>query len=180
LLNTMPQGGCVASLRVAAGDVRDERIAKWEPDPRSSNGGRPNPASYSVRFDGISAILSRCAMLSELPEERGLDVDHTTVWRRVQYYGPEMEQRLRRHLKPTNKPWRVDETYVRVKCRWCYLYRAIDSTGATIDFLLRLAPSPVLRGLAPPACTNLPRIKLKSNVRKIDYVIAENAVPYLC
>jgi transposase-like protein len=63
-------------------------------------------------------------------------VDHTTVWRWVQYYGPELEQRLRRHLEPTNKSWRVDETYVRVKGRWCYLYRAIDSAGATIDFLL--------------------------------------------
>jgi transposase-like protein len=71
-----------------------------------------------------------------LLEERGLNVDHTTVWRWVQYYGPELEQRLRQHLKPTNKSWRVDETYVRVKGRWCYLYRAIDSTGATIDFLL--------------------------------------------
>ena len=49
---------------------------------------------------------------------------------------PELEQRLRRHLKPTNKSWRVDETYVRVQGRWCYLYRAIDSAGATIDFLL--------------------------------------------
>ncbi|MGD0075546.1 MAG: IS6 family transposase [Candidatus Binataceae bacterium] len=43
---------------------------------------------------------------------------------------------MRRHLKPTNKSWRVDETYIRVKGAWCYLYRAIDSTGATIDFLL--------------------------------------------
>ena len=50
--------------------------------------------------------------------------------------GPELEERLRRHLKPTNKSWRVDETYVRVKGRWCYLYRAIDSTGATINFVL--------------------------------------------
>ena len=74
--------------------------------------------------------------VEELLEERGLHVDHTTVWRWVQDYGPELEQRLRRHLKPTNKSWRVDETYVRVKGRWCYLYRAIDSRGATIDFLL--------------------------------------------
>src|ERR1700693_3519509 len=66
----------------------------------------------------------------------GLKADHTTVGRWVQRYGPEFEQRLRRHLKPTNKSWRVDETYVRVKGRWCYLYRAIDSAGATIDFLL--------------------------------------------
>ena len=74
--------------------------------------------------------------VEELLDERGLQADHTTVWRWVQRYGPELEQRLRRHLKPTNKSWRVDETYVRVKGRWCYVYRAIDSTGATIDFLL--------------------------------------------
>jgi transposase-like protein len=48
----------------------------------------------------------------------------------------ELDQRLRRHLKPTNRSWRVDETYVKVKGRWCYLYRAVDSAGATIDFLL--------------------------------------------
>jgi transposase, IS6 family len=74
--------------------------------------------------------------VEELLAERGLAADHTTIWRWVQRYGPELERRLRRHLKPTNKSWRVDETYVRVKGRWYYLYRAIDSTGATIDFLL--------------------------------------------
>ncbi|MGA9241270.1 MAG: IS6 family transposase, partial [Silvibacterium sp.] len=74
--------------------------------------------------------------VEELLEERGLYVDHTTVWRWVRSYGPELEQRLRQHLKPTNKSWRVDETYIRVKGRWSYLYRAIDSKGATIDFLL--------------------------------------------
>jgi len=74
--------------------------------------------------------------VEELFEERCLEVDHTTVWRWVQRYGPELEQRMRCHLKPTNKSWRCDETYVKVKGRWCYLYRAIDSAGATIDFLL--------------------------------------------
>jgi transposase, IS6 family len=74
--------------------------------------------------------------VEELLAERGLAADHTTIWRWVQRYAPELEQRLRRHLKPTNKSWRVDETYIRVQGRWCYLYRAIDSTGATIDFLL--------------------------------------------
>ena len=74
--------------------------------------------------------------LEELLAERGLAADHTTIWRWVQRYSPELERRLRRHLKPTNKSWRVDETYIRVQGRWCYLYRAIDSTGATIDFLL--------------------------------------------
>jgi transposase, IS6 family len=73
--------------------------------------------------------------VEELLEERGA-ADHTTVWRWVQRYGPELQQRLRGHLKPTNKSWRVDETYIRVKGHWCYLYRAIDSAGSTIDFLL--------------------------------------------
>jgi transposase, IS6 family len=74
--------------------------------------------------------------VEELLEERGLEPDHTTVWRWLQCYDPKLEKRLRRHLKPTIKSWRVDETYVRVKGRWCYLYRAIDSAGATIEFLL--------------------------------------------
>ena len=71
--------------------------------------------------------------VEELVAERGLAADHTTIWRWVQRYAPELEQRLRRHLKPTNKSWRVDETYITVKGRWCYLYRAIDSVGATIS-----------------------------------------------
>src|ERR1700758_1395285 len=74
--------------------------------------------------------------VEELLAERGLSMDHVTVWRWVQRYAPELERRLRRHLKPTNDSWRVDETYVRVKGKWVYLYRAVDSAGATIDFLL--------------------------------------------
>ena len=69
--------------------------------------------------------------VEELLAERGLHADHVTVWRWVQRYGPEMERRLRRRLKPTNDRWRVDETYIRVKGKWVYLYWAVDSTGAT-------------------------------------------------
>jgi IS6 family transposase len=68
--------------------------------------------------------------------ERGLRVDHVTVWRWVQRYAPELERRLRSRLDSTNDSWRVDETYIRVKGKWVYLYRALDSSGATIDFLL--------------------------------------------
>src|ERR1700722_16069451 len=74
--------------------------------------------------------------VEELLAERGLSVDHVTVWRWVQRYAPELDRRLRKRLKTTNDSWRVDETYVRVKGKWAYLYRAVDSTGATIDFLL--------------------------------------------
>ena len=74
--------------------------------------------------------------VEELLAERGLRADHVTVWRWVQRYAPEIERRLRSRLKPTNDSWRVDETYIRVKGKWVYLYRAVDSSGATIDFLL--------------------------------------------
>ena len=74
--------------------------------------------------------------VEELLAERGLHADHVTVWRWVQRYAPEMERRLRSKLKPTNDRWRVDEMYVRVKGKWVYLYRALDSVGSTIDFLL--------------------------------------------
>jgi IS6 family transposase len=74
--------------------------------------------------------------VEELLAERGLSVDHVTVWRWVQRYAPELDRRLRKRLKATNDSWRVDETYVRVKGKWVYLYRAVDSSGATTDFLL--------------------------------------------
>ncbi len=61
--------------------------------------------------------------------ERGLTVDHTTVYRWVQAYAPELDKRCRVHLKPTNDSWRVDETYIEVKGEWKYLYRAVDSLG---------------------------------------------------
>ena len=71
--------------------------------------------------------------VEELLAERGIHVDHSTIWRWVQRFAPELNFRLRPHLKPTNLSWRVDETYVRVKGHWCYLYRAIDSRGSTIE-----------------------------------------------
>jgi IS6 family transposase len=72
--------------------------------------------------------------VEELLAERGLLVDHVTVWRWVQRCAPELRRRLGSRLKPTNDSWRLDETYVRVKGKWRYLYRAVDSSGATIDF----------------------------------------------
>jgi transposase, IS6 family len=68
--------------------------------------------------------------------DRGVEVDHTTIFRWIQAYAPEIEKRIRPHLRPCNGSWRVDETYIKVKGRWSYLYRAVDSRGQTIDFLL--------------------------------------------
>ncbi len=61
--------------------------------------------------------------------ERGLHIDHTTIYRWVQCYAPELEKRCRPHLKATNDSWCVDETYIKVKKVWMYLYRAVDSRG---------------------------------------------------
>ncbi|USK34542.1 IS6 family transposase [Bacillus sp. F19] len=74
--------------------------------------------------------------LVEMMEERGLSIAHTTIMRWVHQYGPELDKRIRRHLKQTNDSWRVDETYIKVKGQWMYLYRAVDSDGNTIDFFL--------------------------------------------
>jgi transposase-like protein len=68
--------------------------------------------------------------------DRGVRVDHTTLFRWIQAYAPELDKRIRPHLRMTNGSWRVDETYIRVKGEWVYLYRAVDATGQTIDFLL--------------------------------------------
>ena len=74
--------------------------------------------------------------LKEIMAERGLAVDHVTIWRWVQRYAPVLNQRIRRELRHPNRSWRVDETYVRVAGNWAYLYRAVDSAGETIDFML--------------------------------------------
>jgi len=74
--------------------------------------------------------------VAELLAERGVAVDASCIWRWVQAYAPELNKRCRPHLKPTNKSYRTDETYIKVKGEDKYLYRAVDSTGQTIDFLL--------------------------------------------
>src|ERR1700693_1870612 len=81
---------------------------------------------FSLSYRDVEELLSR----------HGLLVDHVTVWRWVQRCAPEIQRRLQTRLRPTNDSWRVDETYIRVKGKWVYLYRAVDSTGATLDFLL--------------------------------------------
>ena len=74
--------------------------------------------------------------LEEMMQERGLDICHTTIYRWVLEYSPKLNRGLRKYLKPTGDSWRVDETYIKLKGKWMYLYRAVDQYGDTIDFWL--------------------------------------------
>lgn len=74
--------------------------------------------------------------IEEMMRERGLGVDHSTVQRWVVHYAPRLEQLFRQKKKRPGDRWRMDETYIKVKGRWQYFYRAVDKQGNTIDFLL--------------------------------------------
>lgn len=94
----------------------------------------PDIILWGVRWYCLYPISYR--QLEEMMWERGVEVDHSTLSRWVQKYAPELDKRCRPHLKPTNDSWRVDETYIKVKGKDRYLYRAVDSEGKTLDFLL--------------------------------------------
>src|SRR6266849_7103148 len=74
--------------------------------------------------------------VEELLEERGVPIDHATIQRWVVKYSPQLEEAFHRRKRPVWVSWRMDETYMKVKGQWDYLYRAVDKTGQTIDFLL--------------------------------------------
>src|SRR5271156_2531596 len=74
--------------------------------------------------------------LEEMMSERGVEVDHSTLNRWVVKYIPLLEKQFRARKSPVGSSWRLDETYVKVKGAWKYLYRAVDKAGATVDFLL--------------------------------------------
>ncbi|BAZ46385.1 integrase, catalytic region [Chondrocystis sp. NIES-4102] len=73
--------------------------------------------------------------LEEMMMERGLKVDHTTIYKWVIIDDPQIEKRSRKYLKSINDSWRVDKRYIKVKEKWKYLYRAVDSNGETFDFM---------------------------------------------
>lgn len=74
--------------------------------------------------------------LQELMAERGMVVHHTSIWRWIQVYGPEVYRRLHGEVKRKSSTWHMDETFVRIAGKWMYLFRAVDSHGQTVDFYL--------------------------------------------
>lgn len=83
--------------------------------------------------------LRFCLSLRDVEElilERGLSVDHTTIWRWVQRYGQEVYRSLRGAVKRKSSTWHMDETFVRIAGKRMYLFRAVDSQGQTVDFYL--------------------------------------------
>src|SRR5262245_54108773 len=81
---------------------------------------------YALSYRDVEALL----------QDRGVRVDHTTVFRWVQRSAPALDKRCRPSRRATNDSYRVDETYIKSKKQWHYLYRAVDATGATLDFML--------------------------------------------
>ncbi|RDI50318.1 IS6 family transposase [Microvirga subterranea] len=72
--------------------------------------------------------------LEEMMAERGISVDHATIHRWVVRYSPELLKRFSRHQRSVSRKWHVDETYIKVRSQWKYLYRAVDSNGDTVEF----------------------------------------------
>jgi len=82
--------------------------------------------SFKLSFRNLVAMMG----------ERGIGLAHTTILRWVQHYTPEFEKRWNRYARNVGGSWRCDETYIKVKGEWVYLYRAVDKAGKTVDFYL--------------------------------------------
>ena len=100
---------------------------------------------------GICPAQTDFGDLVEMMAERGLSLAHTTIMRWIQHYAPEFEKRWNRFARPARRSWRVDETYVKIKGRWAYLYVPWTKRGRTVDFLLGAKRDVAAESLLP-AC----------------------------
>ena len=98
--------------------------------------------------------------LVEMMAERGLSMVHTTIMRWVHHYAPEFERRWNRFSRPIGSSWRVDETYVKIRGKWVYLYRAVDREGRPWTFVS-----------APGAMSSRPRRSSGKQSKVTDYAL---------
>ena len=82
--------------------------------------------SYSLSYRDLVAMM----------EERGFYMSHTTIMRWVHQFAPKIYKKVGKHLRKTNRYWKVDETMIRLKGKWVYLYRAVDSDGKSLEFMI--------------------------------------------
>jgi len=105
--------------------------------------------------------------LEEMMIERGVEVDHTTLYRWVQAYSVELAKRIRYYSKPYSTSWRVDETYIKVKGKWKYLYRAVDKYGRDIGAAKKFFKQIMINSALKPKTINTDKhssiIKLSFN-----------------
>src|SRR3982750_3785729 len=148
-----PESQCIArALRLRDSEFIGRLVSRQcrKPDRRASGTVKRMRESRPELFRGRhfrDEIIVLCVRwylryplsyrnLEEMMAERGLTIDHSPIARWVLRYAPVLNDRIRSEMRNPNRSWRVDETYIRVAGRWTYLYRAVDSAGNTIDFLL--------------------------------------------
>lgn len=117
-------------------------------------------------------------MLVEMMAERGLNISHTTIMRWVLQYSPIIEEKMRKHIKTTNDSWRMDETYIKIKGKNAYLYRAVDSDGNTIDFLVseqrdKEAAKEFFKKALKASHNNIPRVITTDKYAATEFAIYE-------
>ena len=116
--------------------------------------------------------------LVEMMSERGIEVTHTTIMRWVHQYSPVIEERMRKYIRLTNDSWRLDETYIKIKGKDAYLYRAVDSSGNTIDFYVserrtKKAAKQFLRKALKAVHNQMPRVITTDRYNATEMAILE-------
>src|SRR5215468_6008488 len=116
--------------------------------------------SFKLSFRDLVIMMADC----------GISLAHTTILRWVQHYLPEFEKRWKRYARPVGGSWRMDETYINVRGRWVYLYRAVDQAGLTVGFLPEPKPRCECSQELSPPCDEEPAHTQQDHARRLSGV----------